>query len=41
MQQTLNQLDGFYLRERCILIDSIMEDQMRKQIAAEIEKLNR
>ena len=40
MQQILNQLDGFYLHERCLLMESIMEDKMRKQSAEEIEKLN-
>ena len=41
MQQTFNGLDGLYLREICLLIDAIMKDQMWKQSAAEIEKLNR
>ena len=41
MQQTFNLLDGFYLRERCILMDAIIEDLMRKRSATEIEKLNR
>ena len=41
MQQTFNRLDGLYLRETCILIDVIMKDQLREQISAEIEKLNR
>ena len=41
MQQTFNLLDGFYLHERCLLIDAIMEDQMRKRSAEEIEKINR
>ena len=35
MPWTFNLLDGFYLRERYILMDVIMEDQMRKRIAAE------
>ena len=34
MQWTFNQLDGLYLRERCILINAIMKDQMRKRSAA-------
>ena len=37
MQQMSNLLDGFYLRERCLLIEAIMEYQMRNQSAAEIE----
>ena len=41
MQQTLNFLYRLYLRERCLLIDAIMKYQLRKHIAAEIEKLNR
>ena len=41
MQLSFNQLDGFYLREICLLIYAIMEDQTRKQSSAEIEKLNR
>ena len=40
-KQTFNWLYGFYLREICILIELTMEDQMRKQSAEEIEKLNR
>ena len=41
VQQTFNRIDILYLRERCILIDAIMKDQLRMQSAAEIEKLNR
>ena len=41
MQQTFNCLDGLYLRDRCIFIDTIIKYQLRKQSAAEIEKLNR
>ena len=33
-------MDGLYLREKCILIDTVMKDQFRKQSAAEIGKLN-
>ena len=36
MQRTFNRLDGFYLREICILIDATMEDQTRNRSAAEI-----
>ena len=41
MQRTFNCLDELYLRGRCLLIDAIMKDQLKKQIAEEIEKLNR
>ena len=41
IKQMLNRLDGFYLREGCLLIYEIMEYQMRKRSAAEIEELNR
>ena len=41
MKQTSNRLDGLYLRKRCLLIDGIMIDQLRKQTTAKIEKLNR
>ena len=34
MQQIFNPLDGIYLRVNFILIDTIMQDQLRKQIAA-------
>ena len=40
MQQTFNRLDGLYLHEICLLIDTIIKDQLRKQSAAEIERLN-
>ena len=36
-----NRLDGLYLHEKCLWIYTIIEDQYRKQIAEEIEKLNR
>ena len=41
MQLLLNCLDGLYLRERFVLVDTIINDQSRKQSAAEIEKLSR
>ena len=41
VQRTFNPLDGLYLSEICLLIDATMKDQLRKQSAAEIEKLNR
>ena len=37
MQQTLNFLDGLYFCEECLLIDTIMKDQLRIQNTAEIE----
>ena len=40
MQRTFNHLDGLYSREIYLLIDAIIEDQLRKQSATEIEKLN-
>ena len=33
MKQTCNRLDGLYMHEKCLLIDTIKEDQLRKQIA--------
>ena len=41
MKQTFIRMDGLYLHEKCLLIDAIIKYQFRKQIAAEIEKLNR
>ena len=41
MERTFNLMDGLYLREICVLIDATMKYQLRKQSAAEIEKLNR
>ena len=41
MQRTFNPLYGSCLHKKCLLIDTIIEDQPRKQSAAEIEKLNR
>ena len=41
MKQTFNIPYGLYLRERYIFINAIMKFQLRKQSAAEIEKLNR
>ena len=40
MQQTFNLLDGLYLHENFLLVDTIKEYQSREHIAAEIEKLN-
>ena len=41
MQQTFNCLDGSYMDETFILINTIKIYQLRKQSTAEIEKLNR
>ena len=41
MKLTFNCLDGLYLHEECLLMDTIMKDQPSNQSAAEIEKLNR
>ena len=41
MQRTFIRIDGLYLRERFILMDAIIKDQLSKQSPAEIEKLNR
>ena len=32
MQQTFNYMDELYLRERCISINKIIKDQLRKQL---------
>ena len=34
MQLMFNRLDGLYLREICLLVDTIIKDQLRKQSAA-------
>ena len=39
MKRTFNLMDGLYLHENYILVDTIKEDQSRQQIAAETEKL--
>ena len=41
IQQTVNRLNGLYLRERCFLIYVIMKNLLREKSAADIEKLNR
>ena len=41
VQRTFNRLDGLYLHEKSLLIDAIVENQSRKQSAAEVETLNR
>ena len=38
MRQRLNFMDGLYMHEKCLLIDTIKKYQLRKQSAAEIEK---
>ena len=40
-QQMFNPLDGLYLYEKFLLIDTIIENQSRKQSTAEAEILNR
>ena len=34
MRRTFNRLDGLYLHEKSLLIDTIIENQSRKQSAA-------
>ena len=41
MQQMFNSLDGLYLWGICLNLDIVMKNQLRKQVVAEIEKLNR
>ena len=41
MQQTFNRLYGLYLHEKYHLIDTIKENQPKKQSVAEIENFNR
>ena len=41
MQRTFNSLDELYLHGKSILIDTIIENQLREQSAAEVEILNR
>ena len=41
MQRVFNCMDELYLHEKCLLIDTIKENQLRKQSAAEVERLNR
>ena len=41
MQQTFNSMDGLYLYETCLLIDTIIKYNLRKQSVAEIENMNR
>ena len=41
MQRMFNRLDGLYIHENFPLIDTIIEYKSRKQIAAEIEKMDR
>ena len=41
IQWMFNRLDELYLRERYLLIDTMMKDQLRNQSAAEFGKLNR
>ena len=41
MQRTFNRLNELYLHEKIIFIFTIIENQSRKQSAAEVERLNR
>ena len=41
MQQTFSCLDGLYINETNILIDTIKKDQLRKQSAEEVERPDR
>ena len=41
MLRTFNRLDGLYLCERCLLIDAIIKDKIRKKNSEETRKLNR
>ena len=41
MQHTFNGLDTLYLHGKSLLIDTIIENKLRKQIAVEVEILNR
>ena len=41
MQRTFICLDVLYIDEGFLLINTIMKDQLRKQSAAEVERLNR
>ena len=41
MQRTFNRLDGLYLHDRILLIDTIIENQLMKHSAEEFERLNR
>ena len=40
MQRVFNRLDGLYLHEKSLLIDTIISNQYRNQSAAEVERLN-
>ena len=41
MQGTFSCMDGLYIHEECVLIDTIKKYQFRKQSAADIEGLKR
>ena len=41
MQRKFNRLYGLYLHEKSLLIFTIIENSLRKQSAAEVERLNR
>ena len=40
VQWTFNYLDGLYLHEKCLLINTIIENKSRKHSAAEVERLD-
>ena len=40
MQQTFSCLDGLFMDEKCLLIDTIKKSKLRKQSAAEVGGLN-
>ena len=41
IQWTFNRLDGLYMYEKCLLIDTIKRYQLRKQSAVEVDRPNR
>ena len=41
MQRTFNCLNGLYLHGKSLMMDTIIENQLRKKSAAEVERLNR
>ena len=41
MQRTFNRLDGMYLHENSLLIDTTKLNKPRNQIAVEVERMNR
>ena len=41
MQRLFNCLDGLYIHEKCFLVYTVIENQLKRQSVAEIEKLNK